>query len=290
MVDNVVPRIRFGDYLPEVFRTGGGARAGQAAGEAADFLDRFLATFEVLFEELQQEIGGLPDGTGGLPDLFDPDLTPPPQFPHRQGDDFDYLGYVASWVGLALRPEKPVDWNRTYFRRALALAAQRSTPGGLETLLRAWLRGDLLETDPPQLVLTDLARVSNAVDAVFQLDPDTPPVLGVQTVLGEGPPFFFLVDLPTDATVRELRNPIGLDVLQRATRTLLDAEKPANSYYRLRIRASTMQLAPADQADEQPGELYAQLEDLTGEQPVLGTTLLWDDPLVFDSDRGGLTD
>jgi phage tail-like protein len=290
MVDNVVPRIRFGDYLPEVFRTGGGAHAGQAAGEAADFLDRFLAAFEELFEELQQEVEGLPDGTGGLPDLFDPDLTPPPQFPHGQGGSFDYLGYLASWVGLALRSEKPDDWNRAYFRRALELSAERSTPGGLERLLRAWLRGDLLETNPPQLVLTDLTRASNAVDSIFQLDPDVPPVLGVQTVLGEGPPCFFVVDLVTDPVVRELRNPIGLDVLQRATRSLLDAEKPANSYYQLRIRASTMQLAPADEADAQPDELYAQLEDLTGEQPLLGTTLLWDEPLVFDSDRGGLID
>ncbi|HEX6673742.1 MAG TPA: hypothetical protein VF486_01770 [Actinomycetes bacterium] len=285
MVNDVVPRVRFGDYLPEVFRTGGGARAGQAAGGAADFLDRFLAAFEILFEELQREVEGLPDGTGGLPDLVDPDLTPPAQFPHRQGDAFDFLRYLAGWVGLVLRPEKPVDWNRRYFRRALGLSDRRGTLGGLDALLRVWLDGDLLETEPPLLLLTDLTRTRNDVDAVFQLDPAEPPVLGVDTVLGEGPPFFFVVDLPADPTVRELRNPIGLDVLQRATRTLLDAEKPASSYYQLRVRATTMQLKPADPAEERAGEIYAQLEDLTGDPPLLGTALLWEEPAVFDGDQ-----
>ena len=279
MVNDVVPRVRFGDYLPEVLRTGGGARAGQAAGAAADFLDRFLAAFEDVFEALQREIEGLPDGTGGLPDLFDPELTPPPQFPHRQGDAFDFLRYLASWVGLVLRAEKPVDWNRTYLRRALALASRRGTLAGLDELLRAWLRDDLLEADPPLLVLTDLTRAHNAVDTAFQLDDA---VLGVQTLLGEGPPFFFVVDLVIDPSARVLRHPIGLDVLQRATRTLLDAEKPAYTYYDLRIRGHTMQLAPPSGTAGRPGEIYAQLEDADPSRPLLGTTMLWgDEPWTF---------
>src|ERR1022692_1950105 len=84
--------------------------------------------------------------------------------------------------------------------------------------------------------------------------------------------------LVADTTVRELRNTVGLDVLQRATRTLLAAEKLAHSYYQLRIRTATMQLGPAALADVQPGEIYAQLEDASGTPPMLGTTLLWDEP------------
>jgi hypothetical protein len=126
--------------------------------------------------------------------------------------------------------------------------------------------------------------VYNEVDTVFQLAPekkeDAKPgeiyaQLSVNTVLGEGPPFFFIADLITDPTVRELRNPVGLDAFQRAARFLLDAEKPAHTYYQLRVRAHTLQLTPERDADKEPGEIYAQVGE---------TTLLWDEPWVFDSD------
>ena len=94
----------------------------------------------------------------------------------------------------------------------------------------------------------------------------------MNTVLGEGPPFFFIADLITDPAVRDLRNPNGLDIFQRAARLLLDAEKPAYTYYQLRVRAHTMQLAPPAGV---AGEMYAQVGE---------TTLLWDEPWVFDSE------
>ena len=51
---------------------------------------------------------------------------------------------------------------------------------------------ELQVTVPPMRVLTDLTRRYNQVDTAFQLDVSA--VLGVQTVLGKGPPFFFVVD------------------------------------------------------------------------------------------------
>jgi hypothetical protein len=283
------PRIRFRDYLPEVFTTGGSARTNTAAGDqAAAFMSQFLAPFEALFEELQGEIEGTPASpgslpqAGGIPDIFAPALTPPAELAHSGATAYAFLSYLASWIGLALRPERTADWNRQFIGRALALELLRGTSAGLDALLRTWLSGDLQVTVPPMLVLTDLTRRYNQVDTAFQLDVSA--VLGVQTVLGEGPPFFFVVDLVADAAVRELRNPVGLDVLQRATRTLLAAEKPAHSYYQLRIRTATMQLGPTDPADARPGEIYAQLEDASGAPPLLGTTLLWDEPWTFNSD------
>jgi len=262
---NATPRVRFADYLPEVFVTGGSALIGTDAGrEVAAFLQAFLAPFESLFEELQAKIEGRPaaPGTiprqGGIPDLFAWDQTPPAQFAQAgvglaTGADaqaaasaraYQFLSYLADWTGIALRPERSVAWNRQFLGRALALNLLRGTSAGLDALLRAWLSGDLLQTTPPALILTDLTRTVNEADTAFQLDVTS--VLGVQTVLGEGPPFFFVVDLIADPAVRVLRNPVGLDVLQRAARSLLAAEKPAHTYYQLRIRATTMQLAPAD--------------------------------------------
>lgn len=264
----------------------------------ASFLNRFLNAFETLFEEMEAEIEGTPERTsGGIPDLFDPATTPPQQFTHRPQPEFDYLNYLASWIALPLRTElirregenKPdynariVQWNREFFKNAILLYPQRGTLPGLDALLRAWLKGDLWETDPPLLILSDLTRVFNDVETIFQLAPEEDierkpgeiyAQLGMNTVLGEGPPFFFIVDLITDPTVLDLRNPVGLDVFQRAVRFLLDAEKPAYTYYQLRVRAHTMQLAEEGQTtiDEWPGA------------QIGVTTLLWDEPWVFDSD------
>jgi hypothetical protein len=150
---------------------------------------------------------------------------------------------------------------------------------GLEALLRAWLKDELLETDPPLLILTDLTSVYNDVDTIFQLAPekdeDKKPgeiyaQAGVNTVLGEGLPFFFIADLVPDPTIRELHHPTGIEAFERAARFLLDSEKPAHTFYQLRLRAQglTMQLAPENSAARKPGEIYAQVGE---------TTLLWDE-------------
>jgi phage tail-like protein len=254
-------------YLPEAYR-------------GDDLLAAFLGPVQAVFDELRASVTGPGDGTGGLPDLFDPATTPPAQLRHHGGDDFAFLDYLASWRAIPLRPEKPVEWNRRYLARAIALAGVRGTLAGVDGLLRAWLDGDLL--DPPGrelLVITDLASPVNGVDSPFQLGVQS--LLGVHTVLGEPSAHFFVADLVIAPDVRDLRDPVGLDALQRAARTLLDAEKPAYTYYELRVRGRPMQLAPADPAEHRPGEIYAQLEDRAADPPVSGTALLWDEPGVF---------
>lgn len=272
--------IQFRDYLPEVF---------QGEGEN-QFLGQFLRQFETLYEELQAAIEGT-QGSGGIPDLFSPDTTPPPQFNYRAQPDFDYLEYLAGWLGLRLRAElipkegegeddylaRRLSWNRQFFKTAIGLAQQRGSLAGLQSLLQAWLKGDLLETNPPLAIITDLTRVHTDVETVFQINNSgETAILGFNTLLGEGAPFFFVVDLISDPAVAELRAPEALTLFQKAARILLDDEKPAYSYYQLRARAHTMQLAPVQVADEQSGEVYAQ---------VGRTTLIWGEPWVYDSDR-----
>jgi len=256
--------IQFRDYLPETFRVDGV--------DGVSFLSTFLTAFEALFEELEGEIEGQPGGTvGGIPDLFSPATTPPAELAHlAPGSELDFLQYLASWTALPLRGEKDVPFNRALFDAMLPLIARRGTLPGLDALLRAWLRGDLLDASPPPLILTDLTRAFNDVDAVLQLGETA--TLGVDTVLGEGPPFYFVADLVTDPSVLELRNPAGLDRFQRAARALLEAERPAHTYYQLRVRAHTMQLAPPGQTtiDGSPG---AQIGE---------STLLWSEPWIYD--------
>jgi hypothetical protein len=213
---------------------------------------------------------------GGLPDLFHFETTPPPQLRHSPATEFAHLAALAAWRDLPLRPEKPLDWNRRWFDQAVRLHPRRATLPGLDALLRTWLAGDLLaidrQTGSPPLMLTDLTRRSNEAVAAFQLSVTA--TLGVDTVLGEGPPHVFVVDLPVTPEVAALRHPDGLEVLHRAARTLLDREKPAWTVYELRIRATGMELAPDGEVpDGGFDHPYAQ---------VGCTTLLWDRPWVFE--------
>jgi hypothetical protein len=254
------------------------------------FFSRFLGAFEALFENLEAQIAGLPDdSSGGIPDLFNPDETPPPQLTNRPPDqaDLDYLSYLASWIGLPLRTDlvpregeseaayaaRSLTWNREFFHKAIDLYPQRGTLTGLKALLMAWLQGEVEESS---LILTDLTRSYTDVDTIFRLAPegatgDDYARVGVTTVLGEGPPFFFLVDLTVDPSRPELRHPDGLATFQRAARFLLDREKPAHTYYQLRIRSHTMRLAPSGDTTM----TYARVGE---------TTLLWDEPWVFNSE------
>ena len=230
---------------------------------------------------------------GGVPDLFNPALTPPPQFARRLGldqyrpqADSVFLNFLASWIGLPLRADlirragesdvngqpparydrRKARWNRHLVRTAVGIYPQRGTRAGVEGMLRAWLKDDLVEGG---VIVTDLLRRHTDIDAIFQLGVRA--TLGVDTVLGEGPPFFFIADLTADPSVRGLRNPAGIDVFLREARFILDRETPAHTYYQLRVRATTMQLAPS-LGQEVAGEIYAQVGE---------TTLLCGDPSVF---------
>jgi hypothetical protein len=279
--------VQFLDYLPEAFRF--------EDGRTPNDVGPFLKAFENLFEELQSEIEGRADRPeGGIPDLFAPATTPPAQYAHlvappaRRPDALEFLEYLAAWVGLGVRADvtrrfeesddayatRRATWNRRYLATAISLAPVRGTLPGIEGALRAWLREDLLESAPPArpvMIITDLGRAHPDVDAVFQVGETA--LLGVNTVLGEGPPHFFLVDLITDPAVPELRHPRGLDGVARGARLVLEADKPAHTYYQLRVRAHTMQLAPPSQTH---------IGGMPGAQ-VGRTTLLWEEPWVYET-------
>ncbi len=281
-------RVQLLNYLPAVIQQNGGAPG---------FLGAFLSAFQTLYEELGGEIEGTADRTtGGLPDLLDPALTPPPQFTHRAQPDFDYLNSLAGWLALPLRA-RPVRWEgesdavyetrrttlaRQFFDVARKYRAQRSTLPGLDALLRAWLSGEVV-ADPSVLMVTDLTPTWNQVDTVFQLAPENPSdaqahevfaQVGLNTVLGEGPPFFFVADLPVDPTHAELRQPASLDLFRQAAQALLEGERPAHTYYRLRVRSHPMQLAAPGETSIN-GQPAAQIGQ---------TTLVWEEPWLLDSD------
>ncbi|MCX7747998.1 MAG: hypothetical protein N2645_14105 [Clostridia bacterium] len=214
------------------------------------------------------------DFFGGIPELMSPSHSIP--YPvknyNTEEDELQYLKYLAGWMGLSLRADKPLSWNRNFFKEAVKLYFKRSTVDGMENLLREWLKGDIFERKPPLQMITDLSSTDNGGSSAFQIGVTSS--IGFDTVLGEGPPHFFIVDLITNPASLELRNPVGLDAFQRNARFLIDSEKPAHTRYQLRVKAHTMQLAP--KKGKVKGEVYAQLGV---------TSLLWDGALVYEEDE-----
>jgi hypothetical protein len=267
------PRVRVIDHLPGFYREidPDGVLAG------------LLAAFDELLDGLLAEIHGR-DGVGGICDLWDPATTPPPQFPDdgQRSDDLAFLALIAGWLDLPLRPPPAHDaaWNRAFLQAVLPVLDRRGTLHGLDTLLRAWLAGQVVDGLP--LLITDLASRANAAPSAIQLDVTA--TLAVDTVLGDGPAGYFVVDVVLDPANPALRRPNTIDACQRAVRQLLDSERPAHTTYQLRLRGTTLQLAPQDKHDQQDGEVYARLEGPSGEEGAPGTALLWSEPWTYDSD------
>ena len=199
--------------------------------DSRDLLVRFLSLFESFFDETGTEISDLTA-------LFDLDAAPREVMP-----------WLASCLALPLRNEfiRPSDesdadyetrvdqWNRVFLKAALPLTPERGTLRGLEALLQAWLKGDPLTAHLQESTI----------------------------------PFWFDVTLSLDTTIRELHTPLGVFIVSRAAKFLLDSEKPAHTSYELHLHdLCTMQLAPTNWSHRRPGEIYAQVGE---------TTLLWRD-------------
>lgn len=234
------------EYLPAIFQEG-------STPDHSNFLERFLLAFERVLlglEEVSQEVPqpGLEEilGGGSIADpdqllansregkkplagihryfeagfrlqnnqsvLLDPLQSAPPEF----------LSWLASWVALTLRQ----DWNevekRQFISQIVPLYRERGTKSGLEKLLRIYtgLPGDNVEINE----FSQPMEVGNTL-------------LGINTVVGEGVPFYFLVklSLPAPDPEAQLRQ-------EQIARAIIDQEKPAYTYYDLKIQVPTMQI------------------------------------------------
>jgi len=213
-------------------------------------------------------------GLAGLTDLSD---MPPCSYEHldeKSLADLQYLlQYLASWVGLPLRSDKPPSWNRRFLREAVALDNEprvsdqnsmnqkpgpvrlRSTLPGIKALLDLWHQG---EVEKDKTIVTDLLSPANYTEEqekffrkYYPDDDDLRTVcclgesrIGVDTQLGEGERGRFHVYLTADPNDANMRQPKNLDAMAAAAELILNMEKPVGTEYTLHIDAYTMQLAP----------------------------------------------
>jgi phage tail-like protein len=157
--------------------------------------------------------------------------------PARAPDEF--LPWLAGWVAFSVRADWDTDTTRGFLAEVVPLYRQRGTLAGLQRMLEIYLRpaGDDVTRDD--------VKIFDAFD-------DVPHFFQVQLTLGDKDP----------DRVRET---------QEIARAIIDREKPAHTFYALKVVFTTMQLVSTDLQNDETGlpELL-----ILGDNTWLGTAEL----------------
>lgn len=155
--------------------------------------------------------------------------------PRTTGEDF--LPWLAGWVALSLRADWDTDTKRGFIREVVPLYRQRGTLAGLRRMLEIYLRPLDDEVTREDVVVFD------------EFDE---------------PPHYFQVQLTlSDSDPGRLRR------MQETARAIIDREKPAHTFYALKVVVPTMRLVSEALREAENGvpELL-----ILGENTVLGTS------------------
>lgn len=159
---------------------------------------------------------------------FDPYETP-----------LDFLPWLAErWMALTLKEEEEWDANnskkkRDLIARIIPLYQKRGTLAGLEEYIRIYVGEDVN------------ISINEFLDP-FRVDITS--TVGMNTVVGEGRPYFFQVYMELQALDREQleeRKISIIDIIEQKKNSIIDIielEKPAHTDYLLLIQVPTMQI------------------------------------------------
>ena len=215
---------RYLDDLPAIYRQ-------EATGGRPDFLGRLLLAFEHVLTGvgdpdrpgLEEILEGIADSQGGvLMAGAHRYFTPGPALAEEERAPKEFLEWLSGWVALTLR----ADWQEEEGRRILAEIVpsyrRRGTPDGLKQVLAAFTG-----VSPNAITIAEFQQP-------FQLGVTS--TVGDDTVLGGGPPHYFMVRAQIPGAADLAR--------QRAVlKAIIDMEKPAHTYYELEISpTATMQV------------------------------------------------
>jgi phage tail-like protein len=191
-----------------------------AAFREASFVGEFLKAFEAMLHGLD-DVVGLQEIIGSA--------RPSDRSVLRVADHLDpltapegFLPWLAGWVGLSLRADWDTDTTRSFIAEIVPLYRRRGTVAGLQRMLEIYLRplGDTVTRD----------------DVVIH-DSFTEPA------------HFFQVQLTlADA------DPTRLRATQEIARAIIDQEKPAHTFYALRVVIPTMRLVSEELRDAEGGD------------------------------------
>jgi phage tail-like protein len=157
--------------------------------------DEFAGRFLMIFENILTPIERMVDH---IELYFDPKVMPQ-----------EFLSWFASWVGLVLDENWPVERRRQLIKSAVELYRWRGTRRGLKEYLK---------------VYTGVEPVITEHFAGFKLGEQSR--LGWNTILGEGQNHCFTVTL-------ELDDMASIDM--ERIKAIIEAEKPAHAAYTLNV-------------------------------------------------------
>ena len=156
---------------------------------------------------------GIEEKLDTIHDYFDPMETP-----------LEFLNWLAGWVALTLIEGE--GWNeekkRNLIARIVPLYKKRGTKEGLEEYIRIYVGGDV-EVSINEFLQPFQVGITSTV--------------GMDTMVGEGQPYYFHVYMKLPAPNRDL-----LARKKRAIHDIITKEKPAHTYYGLTIKVPTMQI------------------------------------------------
>jgi phage tail-like protein len=205
------------DYLPAVFQQD--ARPGRT-----NWLGRFLRGFEAILTGsgdpagpgLEELLDGIEGQLGGIERTFEPGVGLPAE--QRAPDEF--LDWLAGWVALGLRADVEPERQRVLIANAVRLYRIRGTKSGLEQLIGLYttLGATILEAGP---------RMQIGVHST----------IGEDTSINGGPPHYFRLIVRLATT-----SPDEIATQRRIVTAIIDAEKPAHTYYTLDIETPILQI------------------------------------------------
>jgi phage tail-like protein len=131
-----------------------------------------------------------------------------------------FLDWLSDWVALTLRADIGPARQRDLIANAVPLYRLRGTKAGLQQLLQIY-------TTPGVTITERAPRLQVGVHST----------VGVDTVIDGGLPNYFRVTIRLDTT-----NPSDKADRQRIAKAIIDAEKPAHTYYTLRVETPTLQI------------------------------------------------
>jgi len=204
--------------------------------QADPFVGQLLLAFEGVLSGLspKQTPEGFPKGLEQYIDGIPTYFTPG----LKQGEDTapsEFLSWLAGWVALSLRDEWSDETKRQFISAIVPLYRWRGTKVGLEKILEVYLESSNL----PKKV------------EVFEFD---------------DPPYYFQVQLtlPDPDPEKYWRQ-------ARIAKAIIDLEKPAHTYYGLKILVPTMRLTgnvyPISL--NKPGEITATVQPIDSSNSLL---------------------
>lgn len=207
------------NYLPAIYHEP------EVPGEPP-FIGRFLLAFEQILSGhglsgepgVEEILDGIPGALAGVQRYFEPGAGATVADSQRAPAAF--LEWLSGWVALSLRADLDEAQQRQLIARAVSLYRMRGTRRGLAELLSIYAL--------PNPTIEEFATA-------FQIGVHS--TIGEDTRIDGGPAHFFRV------TIRLPDPDLQAFARQREIATaIIDMEKPAHTYYELRVETPAMQI------------------------------------------------